>query len=57
MDALYSAQDEARGRVLIDGDMDFAEATERLRKHNELDYRRDRAKARKATTASRPHRR
>ena len=40
MDALQEAQDGRRGSVLIDGDMDFAEATDRLREHNELDARR-----------------
>jgi hypothetical protein len=41
MDALQEAQDGRRGSVLIDGDMDFAEATDRLREHNELDARRE----------------
>jgi hypothetical protein len=47
MDTLGSAQIERRDAVLIDSDMDFVEATDRLRAHNELDARRAAAKRRR----------
>ena len=42
MEALEEAQDERSDAVLIDSEMDFVEATERLRDHNELEARRGR---------------
>ena len=43
MEALAEAQDERRSSVLIDCDMDFAEAVDRLRAHSEMAARRRRA--------------
>ena len=40
MDALEEAQDERRDSVLIDSDMDFAEAVDRLKAHSEKAARR-----------------
>ena len=48
MDALEEAQDERRSSVLIDSDMDFAEAMDRLRAHSEMAARRRLKKARRA---------
>jgi hypothetical protein len=50
MDALGDAQDAAEDRVLITDAMDYLEATERLRAHNEMDFRRQAAKERKRRT-------
>jgi hypothetical protein len=47
MDALGEAQDAAEDRVLITDAMDYVEATESLRAHNEMDFRRQAAKERK----------
>jgi hypothetical protein len=48
MDVLSEAQEERRDAVLIDSDMDYVEATDRLRAHNELAARREASAARKA---------
>ncbi len=47
MDALQEAQDERRGSVLIDSGTNFAEATDRLLEHNELDVRQEGARERR----------
>jgi hypothetical protein len=48
VDTLIETQAEGFDRGIIDSDMSFVEGTERLRKHNELDYRRERSRARRA---------
>ena len=47
MEALEEAQDERRDAVLIDSDMDYVEATDRLRGHSEKAARRAAAKAKR----------
>jgi hypothetical protein len=44
---LAQAQAEQYDKVLVDSEMDYVKATDRLREHNELDYRREQQKARK----------
>ena len=46
MSALEEEQAKQRGAVLIDSDMDFVEATDRLRAHNEMSVRRETKSAR-----------
>ena len=46
-DELARMQDKARDRVLIDSAMDYVEATDRLRVHNERDAQRGASARRK----------
>jgi hypothetical protein len=46
MGALEEEQAKQRGAVLIDSDMDYIEATDRLRAHNEMSVRRETKSAR-----------
>jgi hypothetical protein len=48
METLKEAQDEQRDAVLIDSDMDFVEATDRRRAHNEKAARRSSPKPKRA---------
>ena len=52
MSALEEEQAKQRGAVLIDSDMDFVEATDRLRAHNEMSVRRETKSARPKRAAT-----